>query len=213
MGKASDQLGHPRRNAPGLLVKHWTESHLKQTFMLLLVQLRRPSIYIIDALDQCDGGAESFISSFAVLSTATMSAKLLVLSRQGQASSELAFLFRRLVSLHLNDETGHEMAIATAIERKVGESCRKWCSPNLSGVIAKKLCQDAKGMYLLPMMIVDQLKKANPTPRNIDKVPNKLPSHSFEYLSTSLGQHRGMRPTPCRFGSSLGGVCDKAYGH
>ncbi|KAK4167847.1 ankyrin repeat-containing domain protein [Cladorrhinum sp. PSN259] len=47
-------LGRLRRNAPNLKVKLWTASRLKEVFRRLLVEFRRPSVYIIDALDQCD---------------------------------------------------------------------------------------------------------------------------------------------------------------
>ncbi|RYP53829.1 hypothetical protein DL768_001280 [Monosporascus sp. mg162] len=48
-----------RRIYPCLDAKLWTESRLKQIFERLL-ELRHPSVYIIDALDQCDETMENF---------------------------------------------------------------------------------------------------------------------------------------------------------
>jgi hypothetical protein len=170
-----EQPGQPKRNNPGHKLKLWTATRLKQTFEQLLTAFRRPAVYIIDALDQCDETMEAFVASFELLGKAKRPAKLLVLSRQGSASSTLAAQFPRLTSLDLDAETEHETAISTAIELRVADLCRKWRSPHLRSVITEKLSKTANGMYLLPMMTVKSLKKVNATPNNIQRVLDTLP--------------------------------------
>jgi ankyrin repeat protein len=109
------------------------------------------------------------------LKKATRSAKLLVLGRQGLAASSLAVQFPELVSFDVDEEPGHEKAIATTIKHKVLSLCKKWRSPQLSSIITEKLTLTANGMYLLPMMTIKSLTKTNPTLANIERVLNKLP--------------------------------------
>ncbi len=175
------QLGQPRRNAPGLKVKLWTASRLKQSFERLIAEFRRPSVYIIDALDQCDDDSmDAFVASFAARGAApshSVTCKLLVLSRQGRASSSLAARFPELASLDLDEETEHDKAIAMAVEQKVAELCKKWRlrSPQLCSDIINELCLKTDGMYLLPTMTIQSLNKVNPTPLKIKEVLGKLP--------------------------------------
>lgn len=171
------QPNQSRRISPGLHAKLWTESWLKQVFERLLMKFRHPSIYIIDALDQCDETVEKFVASFAALAqgNAPAKVKLLVLSRHGPASSNLSARFPKLMSFDLDDQIQHDMGIRTAIKQKVDELCRKRDCPQLADIITEKLSLTAKGMYLLPMMAVNSLMKVHATPRNIMKELHRFP--------------------------------------
>jgi hypothetical protein len=159
--------------------KLWTASRLRQTFERLVGESKRPSVYIIDALDQCDEASlDTFVASFASLGSAGSSAKLLVLSRQGLGPSILSAQFPELVGFDMDEETDHGTAIKAAIKHQVAELCGKWRSlPGLElrTTITTKFSLRANGMYLLPMMIIKSLKKINATPANIERALHALP--------------------------------------
>lgn len=184
--KVLTQPGQYRRNAPGLNFNPWTDSRLRETFERLLLELRFPSIFIVDALDQCDEKIENFVASFAALGSKMASAKLLVLSRQGLATSLLDSRFPGIINIDLDDEVEHQRSIELAIEHKVGELCRTWHSPELSSTITTTLSESAQGMYLLPMIRVALLKQSNPTPKNITKLLNELPTSLLSVYRQSL---------------------------
>ncbi|KAH7204891.1 ankyrin repeat-containing domain protein [Fusarium redolens] len=175
--KVFTQPGQSRRFSAGLDAKVWTASRLKQIFERLLLEFRHSSVYIIDALDQCDETMEKFVASFtaATQGHAAGKVKLLVLSRQGLASSNLTAEFLNLMSFDLDDQIEHGHAIRTAIKQKVDELCRRRGCQQLADTITEKLSLTAQGMYLLPMMTVSLLKKIHATHPNIMEELNSFP--------------------------------------
>ena len=182
------QLGGSRRVSPSLDASLWVESRLKQIFERLLLEFKYPSVYIIDALDQCDETVEKFVGSFAALSKANAHAKvkLLVLSRQGPASLSLSARFPKLMCFDLDDQIQHDRGIKKTIKQKVDELCKKRECPQLADMITKKLSETASGMYLLPIMAINSLMKVHATPKNIMEELHRFPKDLMVAYRQSL---------------------------
>jgi hypothetical protein len=136
---------------------------------MTLLEYRYRSVYIIDALDQCDSTVENFFNSFSILPTPSGRAKvkLLFLCRQGSASLQLSTNLPNLATLDLDEQSAHEQAIERAVRQQVNNLCGQRGFPELAETIAKSVSEKANGMYLLAFMVMESLSKVHAIPRNI----------------------------------------------
>jgi hypothetical protein len=169
ISKILKQYEQWRVNTEGLGTSFWTPSRLKEAFQMTLLEYLYRSVYIIDALDQCDSTVENFVNSFSILPTPSGRAKvkLLFLCRQGSASLQLSTNLPNLATLDLDEQSAHEQAIERAVRQQVNNLCGQRGFPELAETIAKSVSEKANGMCLLAFMVMESLSKVHATPRNI----------------------------------------------
>lgn len=158
----------------------WTAARLKHAFVRLAREYRRPSVIIVDGLDQCDETLEKFVQSLSdILSGgAGPGIKLLLLGRYDSHTADLSERFENSFYVDLDDELEHERAVQRFVQHNVADLCRRRSCAQMSDMISTRLLKAAQGMYLLPMMAVTSLTKIHATPANIllelDRLPDSL---------------------------------------
>jgi ankyrin repeat protein len=154
----------------------WSEPQLRQTFEQLALGCQYPSVYIIDALDQCDTSLERFLGSFSNLikRTAGPPIKVLVLSKY-QSPAALPTQFLRALTIDLDSEIEHQNDIDKFIKEKVDELCEQRGLGVFGDLIRERLSQNASGMYLLPYLAIKTLKSVRSTRREIITALTSLP--------------------------------------
>jgi len=171
---------------------------LKQVFERVAINVRHPSIYIIDALDECDKTLWKFLESLSALIKQKRRAtiKFLLLSRP-QYAKVVKSNFSNTISIELDEESSHNENIKRFISSKVEELCRdrEGLQPLCSEII-DSLSRTSMGMYLLPTVVIDHLKTVRATKAGIRKAIDRLPDNMLVAYRRALDdvppEHRPM---------------------
>jgi len=181
----------------------WSTYRLRNEFELLVKKrFSVTSLYIIDAIDECDDTVDDFLGSVeTVLEGASdNSVKFLFLGRR---QDKLAALRVRpgisscLSTIEIDREPCQLQAVRLYVEQKVEELCAR--RPGLrrrKDHIVRLLTDKSDGMYLLPELAISSLRSRATSGYDadvmaeLDRIPQKIQKIYRKALNEVVPQHR-----------------------
>ena len=160
----------------------WSEYRLHNEFEIIAKRAAlTPSLYIIDAIDECDSTVDKFLDSVeSILSSCEKNTvKFLFLGRRQDSLITLRLqphITKGLATLELDKEAPQLDGVKLYVGQKVDELCLR--RPGLvprKNYLVELLCNKSDGMYLLTELAIASLRSASGYDADIMAELEKIP--------------------------------------